>query len=117
MQRHRAGLERELAEQLRVLHVLRVVPEHERERRHAAEYLTSSTWATTIVAMIANKTTRLLDIAQAARRLHVSPDTVRRRIRSGELQAYRVGANGNVRIAVDSVDALLVPYTTRGDTT
>lgn len=60
--------------------------------------------------MNANASARLLDIAQAARRLHVSTDTVRRRIRSGELAAYRAGANGNLRIPEHNVDALLIPY-------
>jgi excisionase family DNA binding protein len=53
---------------------------------------------------------RLLDIQQAARRLHVSADTVRRRIEAGELEALRVGVNGGVRIPERNVDALLVPY-------
>jgi excisionase family DNA binding protein len=53
---------------------------------------------------------RLLDVHQAARRLHVSPDTIRRRIDDGTLEALRIGPTGNVRIPQHRVDALLVPY-------
>jgi excisionase family DNA binding protein len=51
----------------------------------------------------------LLDVQQAARRLRVSPDTVRRRIRDGQLSAYRVGAAGPLRIRAADVDGLLRP--------
>lgn len=60
--------------------------------------------------MTANESPRLLDVAQAARRLHVSEYTIRRRIRDGHLAAYRVAPNGNVRIAAEAVEAMLVPY-------
>lgn len=60
--------------------------------------------------MIANTSARLLDVAQAARALHVSTDTVRRRIRDGSLPALRVGTSGNLRIREDSIERLLVPY-------
>lgn len=49
---------------------------------------------------------RLLYIQQAARRLHVSPGTVPRRIDDGTFEAYRIGPTGNVRIPQDRVDAL-----------
>lgn len=46
-----------------------------------------------------------LTIPEAARRLGVSPDTIRRRIKSGELAAVLFA--GKYRIAVADVDALL----------
>lgn len=63
--------------------------------------------------MDAQTSPRLLDVTEAARRLQVHPDTIRRRIRSGDLPAFRVAPNGNVRIPVSAVDKLLVPYERR----
>jgi excisionase family DNA binding protein len=63
-----------------------------------------------LLPMHATGSERLLDVAQAARRLRCSTDTVRRRIRSGELEAFRVGEHGGIRIAEETLDALLVPY-------
>lgn len=53
--------------------------------------------------------TRLIDVSQAARRLHVSPITIRRRIHDGSLRAFRVGEAGPLRIRVADVDQLLRP--------
>jgi excisionase family DNA binding protein len=61
--------------------------------------------------MTANESPRLLDVAQAARRLHVSEYTIRRRIRDGHLPAFRIAPNGGLRIAAASVEQMLVPYT------
>jgi excisionase family DNA binding protein len=60
--------------------------------------------------MEAIRSARLLDVAQAARRLHVSEDTIRRRLRDGSLRGFRIAPNGGIRIDERSVDALLVPY-------
>lgn len=53
----------------------------------------------------------MMDVAMAARKLHVSRETIRRRIADGSLLAYKVGVNGNVRILERNLDELLVPYT------
>ena len=37
----------------------------------------------------------MLDVAQAAKRLGVCEETIRRRIRTGEIPAIRVGAGGS----------------------
>lgn len=52
---------------------------------------------------------RLLDVAQVARKLHVSEYTVRRRIKDRQLRAFRVGATGGLRIRAKDVDDLLRP--------
>jgi excisionase family DNA binding protein len=44
----------------------------------------------------------------------VSPATVRRRIAAGELEAFRVGRDGKVRIRERSLDELLVRYERKG---
>ncbi len=46
----------------------------------------------------------LLTVGQVARRLSVSVDTVRRRIRSGELRAVRLGGNERAPLRVDPVE-------------
>jgi excisionase family DNA binding protein len=57
----------------------------------------------------------LISIQQAAREKSVHPDTLRRRIASGELKAYRLGAR-IIRVDRAEVDALLhpVPSVDRG---
>jgi excisionase family DNA binding protein len=56
---------------------------------------------------------RLESIQEAARRNSISVDTVRRRIASGELKAYRLGGR-ILRIDRAAVDALFRPITTTG---
>jgi excisionase family DNA binding protein len=41
----------------------------------------------------------LLTARQVAERLHVHPNTVKRLIRSGALEAYRLGKRGDVRVS------------------
>lgn len=53
----------------------------------------------------------LLTTAQAADYLHVHPETVRRRIRSGDLPAYRVGPRGHLGVRREDLDAYVRPYT------
>lgn len=50
---------------------------------------------------------RLLTVAEVAERLRVHPITVRRHIKSGRLQAVRVGRS--VRVRASDVQALLKP--------
>jgi hypothetical protein len=60
--------------------------------------------------MAVDESTRLLDVHQAAtRRLWVSDATIRRRVRTGDLLAFRVAPNGPLRIPAGNVDALLRP--------
>jgi excisionase family DNA binding protein len=47
--------------------------------------------------------------SDVARRLGISRMSVYRKIRSGELEAYRVGATGQLRIAPRAVADLLKP--------
>jgi excisionase family DNA binding protein len=54
---------------------------------------------------------RLLSIEGAATYLSVSTKTIRRRIASGDLPAYRVGRNGPVRLRVTDLEAYLEPVT------
>jgi excisionase family DNA binding protein len=51
----------------------------------------------------------LLTVAEVAGRLHVSRQTVWRRVRSGELRAVRVGGH-LVRVPADAVDELVRNY-------
>jgi excisionase family DNA binding protein len=53
----------------------------------------------------------LISIQQAARDKSVHPDTIRRRIASGQLRAYRFG-NRLIRVNPSEVDALLRPIPT-----
>jgi excisionase family DNA binding protein len=48
---------------------------------------------------------RFVTIAEAARRVGVSPDTIRRRVKTGELTAFMFA--GKYLIAVEDVDALV----------
>jgi excisionase family DNA binding protein len=54
---------------------------------------------------------RLESIQEAARRNSISVDTVRRRIASGDLKAYRLG-NRIIRVDLGEVDALFQPIPT-----
>lgn len=60
---------------------------------------------------------RLVTLETAAEYLDVSQLTVRRRIASGQLRAYRLGARA-IRVDLADVDALLlpIPATMRGET-
>jgi excisionase family DNA binding protein len=50
---------------------------------------------------------------QAARRLHVSPATIRRRILDQSLPAFRIGESGDLRVRAGDVDNLLRPVEPR----
>jgi excisionase family DNA binding protein len=56
--------------------------------------------------------TRLLTTRQVAEILAVSPETVLRRIRSGELPAIRLASNA-LRVREDEFEAYLERHTTR----
>ena len=62
----------------------------------------------------ASELQELISIQQAARDKSVHPDTIRRRIASGELKAYRLG-NRIIRVDRAEVDRLLHPIPTGGD--
>jgi excisionase family DNA binding protein len=49
----------------------------------------------------------LLTAKEAAKRLHVHVNTVKRMIRSGALPHYRFGERGDIRLSVEDVDAWL----------
>lgn len=61
----------------------------------------------------------LLTLQEAARRLRVSTTTVRRKVRSGELPALRLGASERhpLRVDADALEQLLRPanYNHEGD--
>ena len=50
-------------------------------------------------------------VDEAADRLRQSPQSVRRRIASGELLAFRVGSSGPYRVPATAVERLLQPTT------
>lgn len=52
-----------------------------------------------------SETAKFLTIYEAALRIGVSPDTIRRRVKSGELPAALFA--GKYRIAVDDLDAMV----------
>jgi excisionase family DNA binding protein len=54
----------------------------------------------------------LLHLKEAARLLDVHPSSIRRAIRSGELEALKLGTNGHYRIRRQALDEFLRP--TRG---
>lgn len=56
---------------------------------------------------------RLMTIADAAERLGVSTKTIRKRIATGELPAYRIGPRA-IRVDQDDVDRLLRRIPTTG---
>jgi excisionase family DNA binding protein len=51
----------------------------------------------------------LLTVDEAADRLRQSAQSVRRRIQSGELPAFRIGAAGPLRVPAEAVGRLLQP--------
>ena len=51
----------------------------------------------------------LLTVAEVARRLRQSQDTIRRKISGGELEAVRLGEHGPLRIPEDALAAHLKP--------
>lgn len=57
---------------------------------------------------------RYITINEAAEQLGVVPLTVRRRIATGELPAYRLGNSKTVRILADDLDALMRPIPAGG---
>lgn len=57
-------------------------------------------------------TPAFITLNEAAERLRIGPQALRRRISRGELRAYRVQGSRLIRLAVADVDALLVPIPT-----
>jgi excisionase family DNA binding protein len=57
---------------------------------------------------------KLISIETAANYLDCSTKSVRRRIASGDLPAYRVGSTQVIRVDMAEVDALLRPIPTAG---
>lgn len=51
----------------------------------------------------------LLTVAEVARRLRQSQDTIRRKIATGELEAVRLGEHGPLRIPEEALGAHLLP--------
>jgi len=62
-------------------------------------------------------TPELLSLREAACRLNVSPQTIRRRIATGELRALRLGGSDRfpLRVAALELDALLHPIGKKGE--
>jgi excisionase family DNA binding protein len=63
--------------------------------------------------MEAIRSERLLDVEMAAKRLHVSPATIRRRIQDRQLRAFRVGEAGGLRIRAKDVERSACPLRRR----
>lgn len=57
---------------------------------------------------------RFITLDAAAEYLAVSPLTVRRRISSGELKAYRLGRSRTIRLDLADVEQLMRPIPTAG---
>jgi excisionase family DNA binding protein len=55
---------------------------------------------------------KLVSLESAAEYLDVSIKTIRRRIASGELRAYRLGSSRVIRVDLAELDALLHPIPT-----
>jgi excisionase family DNA binding protein len=66
------------------------------------------------IAMTEQFRRKLMSIESAANYLDCSTKTVRRRIASGDLPAYRVGSTHVIRVDLSEVDALLKPIPTAG---
>jgi excisionase family DNA binding protein len=62
---------------------------------------------------VAEKTQRLGSLYEAAAAWHVHPDTIRRRVASGELTGYKLGRK-ILRVDLDEVDSLFRPIPTAG---
>jgi excisionase family DNA binding protein len=58
--------------------------------------------------------TRWLTVADLARQLKQSQDTIRRKIAAGEIPAVRLGPSGPLRIAADELEKHLRPAVGRG---
>lgn len=58
-------------------------------------------------------TPRYITIDEAATHLGVSPLTIRRRISSGDLPAFKMGRRA-IRVRIEDVEALLEPIPTAG---
>jgi len=54
-------------------------------------------------------TAELLTVAEVARRLRQSQDTIRRKIAAGELEAVRLGEHGPLRVPEEALAAHLRP--------
>ena len=89
---------------------LRVL-QRERERRHWHGALHYASFDMVCCTMINEHRTNLLTVDEAADRLRQSPQSVRRRIASGELLAFRVGSSGPYRVPATAVERLLQPTT------
>jgi excisionase family DNA binding protein len=62
--------------------------------------------------MTAQPRRKLVSLRSAAEHLGCSVKTVRRRIASGDLQAYRLASSRVIRVDLAEVDALLKPIPT-----
>lgn len=56
----------------------------------------------------------LLRVREAAERLGVHANTIRRHVHDGHLQAVRLGPTGTLRIRAEALDAFLEPATGKG---
>jgi excisionase family DNA binding protein len=56
-----------------------------------------------------SETPQLLTVREVARRTRQSIPTVYRQIKAGQLDAYRIGVNGPLRVPAHAVDELLQP--------
>ena len=65
-------------------------------------------------AAAARAARRFITLDDAAEYLAVSPLTVRRRIASGELKAYRLGRSRTIRLDLADVENMLRPIPTAG---
>ena len=59
--------------------------------------------------MLMTETGSLWSVSHVARRLRISRMSVYRRIEDGQLEAYRVGVDGDYRIPPEAVERLLRP--------
>jgi excisionase family DNA binding protein len=50
---------------------------------------------------------RALSLKEAAQMLNVSPDTVRRGIKSGSIKAFRLNKSGDYRISIEELDQFM----------
>jgi excisionase family DNA binding protein len=51
---------------------------------------------------------KLLTVEDVAERLQVHPETVRRWLREGRLEGYRISRRGGWRIRIEAVEAMLM---------
>lgn len=57
---------------------------------------------------------QLLTVEDVADRLQVHPETIRRWLREGRLQGYRISRRGGWRIRPESVEAMLMEMQSEG---